>query len=71
MQHNEAEMTAQEHAAHIMSLLQEAKQECREDMQRVSDPKAQALFETTAEVVEGLCNALNHYQQGSEEIWRS
>lgn len=70
-QQHEAKMTPQQHAGHIASVLQQAKQECRADLQRVSDPKAQALFETTAEVIDGLCKALSDYQQSNEAIWRS
>lgn len=71
MQHDEEQKTPQQHAAHIASLLQQARQECRADIKRVSDPKAQALFETTAEAVGGLCKALSDYQKGSEGVWRS
>jgi hypothetical protein len=70
-QPDERHMTPQQHAAHIASLLQQAKQECRADLTRANDPKAQALFETTAEVIGGLCKALGDYQQGSEAVWRS
>jgi hypothetical protein len=52
-------------------MLQQARQECRDDIGRVSDPKAQALFETTAEALGGLCKALGDYQQGSEAVWRT
>jgi Zn-dependent oligopeptidase len=71
MTQDETQMTQQQHASHVASVLQQAKQECRADLQRVSDPKAQALFETTAEVIDGLGKALCDCQQGSEAIWRS
>jgi hypothetical protein len=70
-QAEERRMTPQQHAAHIASLLHQAQQECRADLARVNDSKAQALFETTAEVIGGLCKALSDYQQGSEAVWRS
>ena len=71
MQYNEAQMTPQQHAAHIASLLQQAQQECKSDVGRVTDPKAQALFETVAETLGGICKALGDYQQGNEAAWRS
>lgn len=71
VQHSEAQMTPQQHAQRIEQMLQQARQECRDDIGRVSDPKAQALFETTAEALGGLCKALNDYQQGSEAVWRT
>jgi hypothetical protein len=54
MQGSEVQMTPQQHAQRIEQMLQQARQECRDDSGRVSDPKAQALFETTAEAIGGL-----------------
>ena len=71
MKHDETQMTPQQHAARIASLLQQAQQECRADIERVNDPRARALFETTAEALGGLCKALGDYQQGKEAAWRS
>jgi len=31
--------------------------------------KEQALFETTAEVVIGICQALEDYEQGNQSAW--
>ena len=42
----------------------------REDISKVNDPKAQALFETTAEVVSGLRKAYEDFEQKNEEAWR-
>jgi len=42
----------------------------REDVGRVEDPRAEALFETTAEVLSGLRKAYEHYEKKSEEAWR-
>jgi len=52
-------------------MLQQAQQECRADIGRVSDPKAQALFETIAEVLGGAMKALEDYQNRSEPAWQS
>lgn len=70
MQKTETTMTPQEHAQHIATMLQQAQQECRADVGRIDDPKAQALFETVAEAVGGLMKALEHYQAGSEPAWQ-
>jgi len=37
---------------------------------KVSEPKAQALFETTAEVLRGLATAYDHYEAKAEPAWR-
>ena len=43
----------------------------REDVGKVTDPKAQALFETAAEVLTGLVKAFDDYENKSEAAWRS
>jgi len=42
----------------------------REDVSKINDPHARALFETTAEVLTGLVKAYEHFDQRSEEAWR-
>jgi hypothetical protein len=42
----------------------------REDVTKVDDPKAQALFETSAEVLGGLITAYDHFEQRSEAAWK-
>ena len=69
MQGSEEQLTPQQHAQRIEHMLQQARQECKDDIGRVSDPKAQALFETEAEALAGLCKALRDYQQRSEPVW--
>ena len=54
------------HVRNIQKMLDETLNHCREDSARVSEPKAQALFETTAEVLLGLRNAYEHYATRSE-----
>ena len=43
----------------------------REDARKVTEPKAQALFETSAEVLTGLVKALDDYEHKSEKAWRT
>jgi hypothetical protein len=43
----------------------------RKDVRKVEEPRAQALFETSAEVLQGLKTAFVHYEQGDEAAWRS
>ena len=42
----------------------------REDVGKVTEPKAQALFETSAEVLTGLVKAFDDYEKGLEAAWR-
>lgn len=42
----------------------------RADVDRVSDPKARAMFETSAEVVSGLVKAFDDYERKDEPAWK-
>jgi hypothetical protein len=42
----------------------------REDVGKVDDALAKALFETAAEVLLGLEKAFADYEEGTEEAWR-
>ena len=59
-----------QHAANIGNGLQELIEHLRQDIKRVDEPKAQALFETSAEVLKGLQQAFAHYEKKSEEVWQ-
>ena len=43
----------------------------REDVEKVTEPKAQALFETSAEVLGGLVKAFDDYEKKTETAWRT
>ena len=43
----------------------------RKDVGKIREPKAQALFETSAEVLTGLVKAFKDYEKKGEEAWRS
>ena len=58
------------HTQKIKGMLREAMDHVRDDVGKVSDPKAQALFETSAEVLGGLITAYEHFEQRSEAAWR-
>ncbi len=45
-------------------------QQVRNDISMVQEPKAQALFETTAEVLLGLKKAYQDYKGGNEQAWQ-
>ena len=60
----------QHHTANIRQKLTELVDHLRQDTTRVSDPKAQAMFETTAEVLIGLRKAFEDYERRDEPAWR-
>ena len=58
------------HTLTLKQMRNDAAAHSREDVSKVTDPKAQALFETASEVMRGLVTALEHFEQGSEPAWR-
>lgn len=65
----EATTDPQYHIANIRNMLREAQSHARGDVEQVDDPKARALFETTAEVLGGLIKAYDDYELGAR-AWR-
>ena len=59
------------HLTNVKSMLDDMTRHLREDVSGVDEPKAKALFETTAEVLEGLKKAFEHYEREREEALRS
>ena len=58
------------HTARIRGMLNDVIHHVRDDVKKVDDAKAEALFETTAEVLNGLVAAYEHFDRRSEEAWR-
>lgn len=57
------------HAQNIERYIYELKLLCHEEISHVNDPKAKALFETTAEVLGGLEKAYSDYQSENLGAW--
>jgi hypothetical protein len=66
---NESSSDPQVHGDHIRQQLEELIQHARADVARVSEPRFQALLETTAEVLTGLKTAYQHYGEKREKAW--
>jgi hypothetical protein len=58
------------HTANIKRMLEDAARHAREDVTKVDDPKARALFETSAEVLDGLRKAYEDFEKKDEAAWR-
>ena len=65
-----AENDPRHHTLKLKQMLNDAAAHAREDVSKVSDPKAQALFETTAEVLKGLVKAYEDFEQKQEPAWK-
>lgn len=58
---------------HTMNLKRKMKDlidHLRADVKKVHDPSARVLFEVSAEVLQGLCKAVEDYELKNEPSWR-
>ena len=59
------------HTRKIKARMRQLIEHLRGDVGKVTEPIAQALFETSAEVLTGLVKAFGDYEKKSEEAWRT
>ena len=59
------------HTLKIKARMRQLIEHLRGDVGKVTEPKAQALFETSAEVLTGLVKAFDDYEKKGEEAWRT
>jgi molecular chaperone GrpE (heat shock protein) len=59
-----------EHSQNIRSEMEKLVNHLRKDINKIDDPHAKALFETSVEVINGLATAFKHYEEKSEEAWK-
>jgi hypothetical protein len=59
-----------EHTANIKKEFRSLIDHLRRDVEKVDDPSAKALFETSAEVITGLEKAFTDYEEKKEAAWR-
>jgi hypothetical protein len=59
------------HTQKIKARMGQLMEHLREDVGKVTEPKAKALFETSAEVLTGLVKAFHDYEKKSEAAWRT
>jgi len=58
------------HARRIKGMLQDVMQHMREDIGKIDDPSAKALFETSAETLGGLIKAYEDFEKKAEPAWQ-
>jgi hypothetical protein len=54
----------------MQKALKEIQDHLREDIEKVDEPRLKAMFETSAEVLGGLCKAFQDYERKNEAAWR-
>jgi hypothetical protein len=59
------------HTQKIKAQMRQLIDHLRADVGKVTEPKAQALFETAAEVLAGMAKAFDDYEKKGEEAWRN
>jgi hypothetical protein len=63
-----AEDDPRHHTIRIRNMLiSEVRDHLREEIAKINEPRAEALFETTAETLDGLITAFEDYESGQEE----
>jgi hypothetical protein len=65
------ERNPQHHTQKVSARFQELIDHLRSDIEKIDDPRAKAMFETSAEVLGGLQKAFRDYEQKNEPAWRS
>ena len=68
MQYEESD--PRHHTAKLKQMLTDVINHAREDVNKIRDPKAAALFETTAEVLIGLRKSYEDYELKNEQAWK-
>jgi hypothetical protein len=58
------------HARYMRAHLPKLIDHLRSDIKKMEEPRAKAMFETSAEVLGGLKKAFSDYDQRSESAWR-
>jgi hypothetical protein len=57
------------HTARIKTQLEDLSNHLREDVGKMNDAQAKALFEVSAEVIDGLHKAFSDYEKKNEKAW--
>lgn len=58
------------HTQKLKGQMRELIDHLRADVEKISEPKARAMFETSAEVMIGLVKAFDDYEQKAEAAWK-
>lgn len=61
------EDSARYHVVKVRGMLNAVMRHCREGIDNVAEPKGHALFETTADLLDGLIAAYSRYEKELED----
>lgn len=68
---NYPESDPRHHTSNVKGMFDDLITHLREDTSKFNEPKAQAMFETAAEVITGLKTAFDHYESGAERAMQT
>jgi cytoplasmic iron level regulating protein YaaA (DUF328/UPF0246 family) len=68
---NESSNNPLDHTSNIKKEFLALVEHLRQDVSKVDDPAAKALFEVSAEVIIGLHKAFEDYEKKNEEAWQN
>ncbi len=58
------------HTQNMQKRLKDEINHLREDIQKIDEPQLKAMFETAAEVLNGLSKAFSDYEKKNEKAWK-
>ena len=58
------------HTQNVGRMMEDLINHLHSDIDKVDDPQAKALFEVSAEVLQGLRRAFEHFEAKSEKAWK-
>ncbi len=58
------------HTQRLKDRMEELIAHLKQSVDAVNEPRAEALFETSAEVIGGLLTAFEHYEAANEAAWQ-
>jgi hypothetical protein len=58
------------HTQKVGQMMEDLVNHLRQDVDKVDDPQARALFEVSAEVLQGLERAFKDFEAKAEKAWR-
>jgi hypothetical protein len=59
------------HTRKLKGQMSELIEHLRADVNKITDPRAKAMFEASAEVITGLVTTFEHYERKSEAAWKN
>ena len=65
-----SEKSPQHHTQRMKKRLEETVTHLRQDIDKVDQPQLAAMFDTAAEVLNGLIKAFDDYEKKNEAAWR-